>query len=308
MNQPYPIPVLFCFFNRPIIAKRTFEEIRKCKPPKLYLASDGPRQSHNESSIVSNLRDDIIASIDWECEVKTLFRNENLGCSLGIKTAVDWLFENENCGIILEDDCVVQSSFWEYMQATLLRYENDSRIGMIAGYNHLNSIFNEDSYAFSSYKACWGWATWRRAWENMDLEMKWRTTHQYNDIMMRTGLYGKDIRETEFKLMKIDENLVSAWDWQWYSSLASQNQLCIFPAVNLVTNIGFGEGATHTKNKSESTDASQNLTFPLKHPNYIVPNYLFDKKFHYNLYNWKRIIRNFLIPMFLYKHIFKKGK
>ncbi len=306
MNQYYPIPVLFCFFNRPDTTKKAFDEIRKCKPQKLYLASDGPRENRNESSTIFQLRNDIINSIDWDCEVKTLFRDHNLGCSLGIKTAIDWLFENENFGIILEDDCIVQPSFWQYMQELLVRYENDLRIGMIAGYNQLNNIFNEDSYAFSSYKACWGWATWRRAWKNMDIEMKWRTTHQYNDIMMRTGLYGKDIRETEFKLMKIDANLVSAWDWQWYSALAAQNQLCIFPAVNLVTNIGFGKDATHTSNKSDSVDATQNLAFPLKHPNYIVPNYSFDKRFHKNLYNCKRIIRNLLIPMFLYKRIFKK--
>ena len=306
MNQLYSVPVLFCFFNRPDTTKKAFNEIRKCKPRKLYLASDGPRQNRNETSTIIQLRNDIINSIDWDCEVKTLFRDHNLGCSLGIKTAIDWLFENENSGIILEDDCIVQPSFWEYMQELLTRYENDLRIGMIAGYNQLNNIFNNDSYTFSSYKACWGWATWRRAWKNMDIEMKWRKTHQYKDVMMRTGLYGKDIRETEFKLMKIDEHLVSAWDWQWYSALAAQNQLCIFPAVNLVTNIGFGENATHTSSKSDSVDATQNLTYPLKHPDYIVPNYSFDKKFHNNLYNWKRIIRNIFMPMFLYKRIFKK--
>ena len=304
MIQQYSIPILFCFFNRPQIAKKAFERIQNCKPQKLYLASDGARHD-KESKIVTKLREDIIASINWKCEIKTLFREKNLGCSLGIKSAIDWFFENENYGIILEDDCIVQSSFWTYMQELLIRYENDFRIGMIAGFNKLNSIFNKDSYAFSSYNACWGWATWRRAWKNMDLEMKWRTTPQYKDIMMRTGLYGKDIRETEFKLMKIDEKLVSAWDWQWYSSLASQNQLCIFPAVNLVTNIGFGENATHTKNKSKCDTAYQDLSFPLKHPDYIVPNYFFDKKFHQRLYNKKRTIRNIFVPLFLYKYLVK---
>ena len=132
----YKIPILFVIFNRPEIARKSFESIRKRKPQKLYIACDGARSNKpGEIEIVEKTRKTILDAVDWDCEVKTLFQKDNLGCGRGVYTAISWLFENEEKGIILEDDCVVNSSFFLFMEHILEKYKEDQRIGMVAGSN-----------------------------------------------------------------------------------------------------------------------------------------------------------------------------
>lgn len=294
----YEIPVLFVFFNRKDVTLKAFERICQIKPAKLYLAQDGYRtnKGKQEADKILEIRECVLGMIDWKCEIKTLFRTQNVGCSAGVKTAIDWMFENEEYGIILEDDCVAESSFWTFMQQLLIRYKDDQRIGMIAGYNPLDNIYTDASYTFSKYKACWGWATWKRAWRNMDIDMKWRDSEDAKSVINNMGGHGKDKNYWKYRLKAIDNNYVSAWDWQWYFSLASQNQLTIFPLSNLICNIGFGEEATHTSGFAFSySKASKDITFPLKHPEYILPNIAFDKRFYrYNNTTYNKIIQ--LIP------------
>lgn len=294
MQVMYDIPILFIFFNRLDVAKTTFERIRDAQPSKLYLAQDGYRKERGEEERenVLRIREMILSMIDWPCDVKTLFRPENVGCSMGVKTAIDWMFESEACGIILEDDCVVHPSFWPYMQALLSRYAHDQRIGMIAGYNPLGQIYSDASYTFSHYKACWGWATWKRAWDYMDIDMKWRSTKSYDNILHNMSGMGRDKFYWKYRLKAIDEHYVDAWDWQWYFTMSSQNQLCAFPLCNLVCNIGFGNDATHTNIMSSSKAVTDGLDFPLRHPDYIVSNAKFDEKFYkYNNCIYNRIIQ-----------------
>lgn len=279
----YTIPILFIIFKRPNISLTSFEKIRKVKPTKLYIASDGWRENvSNEKELVQKTRDLILSQIDWECDVKTKFENKNLGCAQGVYSAINWLFENEEWGIILEDDCVVQDSFFPFMQEMLFLYKNDERIGMIDGANYRHNISIPDSYCFSKFKSTNGWATWKRAWDNMDFNMSWRNTPYEKSILLNTGFEGKDYKYWKYKLKVIDEKQASAWDWQWYFTLAANNQLSIFPKYGLVTNIGFGEGATHTTEKSipESYKAHKDLTFPLIHPKNIVPYQPFEKAFY----------------------------
>ena len=294
----YKIPILLVFFNREDVVLQTFSRIREVKPAKLYLACDGERNDREgEKQLVDNLRKKILAQVDWDCEVKTRFLDRNVGCSLGVSTAIDWLFENEEVGIILEDDCLPQKSFFQFMSEMLEKYMDDDRIGMVDGANYIKKYKIKDSYCFSKYKSTNGWGTWRRAWKNMDLNMSWRGTHYEDSIIKNIGYCAWDVKYWKYRLKAVDAKHVSAWDWQWYLTLSAQNQLSIFPKVSLISNIGFGEGATHTSFSTDANDylASQELEFPLQHPKYVVPDYGFDKKFYKNnntLYN--RI--NQLIP------------
>ena len=295
MNNNYNIPILFVFFNRIDIAKESFAKIAQVKPSKLYLASDGGR-NEKEMVTVNKLRDVILSSIDWECEVKTLFQENNLGCSLGVSTAINWLFKNEEMGIILEDDCLVQNSFFPFMSEMLDRYKFDFRIGMIDGANYIKKVKISDSYCFSKYKSTNGWATWKRSWDNMDINMQWREGEYCDSVIANMGYRSKDLKYWKYHLKVIDAKEASAWDWQWYFTLSTQNQLSVFPAVSLVSNIGFGEGATHTTQKSTPKRyiTDKNLSFPLKHPLYVLPNNIFDKAFYNDnnsiLYTIKRYI------------------
>lgn len=160
------IPILFIIFKRKEISLQSFARIKKVKPTKIYIACDGARPFiKGEIDLVSNTRQAILDQIDWDCEVKTLFQDENLGCATGVYTAIDWLFKHEDTGIILEDDCVVQDSFFPYMEELLTKYKHDERIGMIDGANYIHSVHVPDSYCFSKYKSTNGWGTWKRAWK-----------------------------------------------------------------------------------------------------------------------------------------------
>jgi hypothetical protein len=272
--------VLFIVFNRLETAKLVFEQIRQARPPRLYIASDGPRSTHpEEQKWVEEVRK-IAGFVDWPCDVQVLFHTNNLGCGPAVITAVDWFFQTEQEGIILEDDTVpVQSFFW-FCEQLLEKYQDDERIGMIAGSNHLSYSNDHSSYYFSKNKACWGWATWRRSWKSMDFAMGWRSGPQSESVMKNMGVTKHHANHWNNAIQAIDSQTVSAWDWQWYLSLASQNQLTIFPETSLISNIGFGANATHTLGsaKPEYT-ATTDIEFPLRAPGLVCPDYQFDKRF-----------------------------
>ncbi len=302
-TPPHPLntAVLFLVFNRLDTTKQVFEAIRRAKPPRLYIAADGAREKKDsEAKKVKAVRDFILNNIDWECEVKTLFRESNVGCGPNVKSSIDWFFEHEDMGIILEDDvCPVQSFFW-YCEELLIKYQSDDRIGMISGTNHTDYKPVKDSYIFSKYKGCWGWATWKRAWKNMDFEMDWLNSPSKEIIIKNMG-FGKDsVTHWNNAIKSIQNKSVSSWDWQWYFSLASQGQLCIFPKVNLVSNIGFGEDATHTfGDPKEVFIKTKEIPFPLHHPQYILVDLLFD-----NIFENKRI-KNTSLKRFIPKKLKK---
>lgn len=279
----YQVPILFIIFKRKDVALKTLKAIKAVRPVKIYIAGDGARLNvAGEKKKVEETRNSILKAIDWDCEVKTLFQKENLGCSAGVYTAINWLFENEDRGIILEDDCVMQKSFFPFAEELLEKYKDDERIGMIDGANYI-SLDIPFSYGFSKYKSTNGWATWRRAWKNMDMNMKWRNTPIEKSIIANMGYRSKDVKYWKYRIKSIDKKVVSAWDWQWYFTLASQNQLGIYPNVSLQTNIGFGVGATHTtSNKTpEQYITYKEIEFPLRHPEYIVPFEPFERAFYH---------------------------
>ena len=274
------VPVLFIIFNRLEIAKRSFEQIRKCQPSKLYIASDGPRKDkEGEADKVELCRSTILGMIDWPCEVHKLFRPENVGCGQGVYSAVNWLFETEEMGIILEDDCVINDSFYPFMTEMLERYKDDNRIGMVAGTNPVKMPDDyKYSYLFSNYKSCWGWGTWKRAWSKMDYEMKW-LDEDPESVVYNCGFLGKDVKYWKRLRECCQNNRHNVWDHHWYLSLAANNQLTVYPAKNLVSNIGCGAEATNTW-FTETYIESFELAFPLVHKSIVAPSYDFDKAFY----------------------------
>ena len=299
----YNTPILFVFFNRPDVVQTSFKILQELKPSKLYLSCDGPRKNvRDDITNIEKCKNIINSMITWDCDIKKRFLTQNIGCSKGVSTAIDWFFNNEESGIILEDDCIPDLNFFFFCDELLEKYKNDYRVGMIAGYNQLGEIDTPYSYVFSKYKACWGWATWKRAWSNFDINMKWRETLYNNDIIQNMGFKGKDYRYWKYRLKMIDKNEVSAWDWQWYFSLASENQLCIFPKVNLISNIGFGNNATHTSFEKKAIK-SREISLPLVHPKYFVMNNTFECKFYRkNNSMFYKIMRFIPIPI---KHFVK---
>lgn len=299
----YNIPVLFLIFNRPDTTAQVFERIRQIKPAKLYVAADGAREGRpDEAQRCAKVRT-IIDGIDWDCELKTLFREKNLGCKIAVSEAITWFFGQEEYGVILEDDCLPDLSFFPFCEELLIRYKDDDRIGHIGGSCFLpNNIDKNFSYDFSSFSHIWGWASWRRVWKNYNVNFPYwkkykRDKHKINNIFssLREKIYFSSFISDAVR----ERNGINTWDTQYTFMLRIQNQLSIYPGVNLVENIGFNpEFATHTFKKRRTYVPLSSISFPLKHPEYVLSNKYLTPR----LFSWKRLVRYF----FYYSWI-KKG-
>ncbi len=287
-KKPLNSAVLFLVFNRLDTTKQVFASIRQAKPPRLYIASDGPRKNvSDEIKNVEQVRSYILENIDWQCEVKTLFRDKNLGCKYAVSSSIGWFFENEEQGIILEDDCLPSNSFFWFCDDLLEKYKDNLKIGQICGCNFQRGISRGDAdYYFSVYGLIWGWASWRNRWENYDVEL---TNLGNSDFLNHTFDNQKTIRYWKeiFKSMK--KKLIDTWDYQWTLQLFKQNQLNIIPNVNLVKNIGFGENATHTVYENEFSNIDNFEIDLSKHPQDISPDKEADNFLSKIMFNKKPI-------------------
>lgn len=244
----FQTPVLLLVFNRPETTGSVFEIIRALKPHHLYIAADGPRSMVPGEKELCHQVKQIVAQVDWPCEVQQLYRAENLGCKLAVSGAINWFFDQVEEGIILEDDCLPAPSFFNFCEQMLSMYRDDLNVWHISGNNFQDGIRRStNSHYISKYTHIWGWATWRRAWKNYDVHManfpEWMKTEQ-NRFSFAT-LAEKKFWLKKFKACYDQPHKLTTWDYQWLFTAWSKNGMCINPEVNLVKNIGIGSG-THT--------------------------------------------------------------
>lgn len=273
-------PVAFIIFNRLDTTRRVFAEIAKARPSKLLVIADGPRTNRpGEAEKCAQTRA-VIDGVDWDCEVLTNFSEVNLGCKRRVSSGIDWVFEQVEEAIILEDDCLPDPTFFRFCQELLERYRHDQRIGMISGDNfQLGNRRNDDSYYFSKYVHIWGWASWRDRWANSyDVAMsRWPGIR---DEAWLTDMVG-NAREALF-WHKIFERVyrgeIDTWDYQWVFANWVEGRMTILPAVNMISNIGFDANATHTTGDSELANLARcPIGFPLKHPPGVFKNVQADR-------------------------------
>jgi hypothetical protein len=282
----FEVPILLCVFNRPELTARTFEAIARQKPKTLLVASDGPRTSCPDDDEQVERTRQIVQAIDWDCNFQACFLNENLGCRQQMARAISWGFEQSERLIILEDDCLPDPSFFKYCESLLERYAEHAEVMTIGGINHLNLPCQTD-YRFSKYPFIWGWASWRRAWQKYDLEMKcWQSPvvqKQVLDCFTETAeerAYWNNIFDAQSKRQ------INTWDYSWTFASWLNQGLSIVPRKNLVTNIGFGELATHTVDHRSQLANRAASPFPLlRHPGIIEQ----DKE-------WDRAAADFYFP------------
>jgi len=289
-------PVLVLAFNRPDTTAKVIEAIRKARPASLFLAVDGARPDRlNEREQVSAVHK-LADTIDWDCNVRTLFRDTNLGCKIAVSEAITWFFDQVESGIVLEDDCVAHPSFFTFAAELLTRYRDDERVCMISGDNfQLGKRRSQYSYYPSRFTHIWGWASWRRAWRLYDHAMsQWPEQRAAGWLQAYLG----NNKAAQYWTRIFDDThgeRNSSWAYRWTYSAWANDALTLIPEVNLVSNIGFGEQATHTVNKRNRFAALplEAISLPLRHPPELIENAMADAFTQKTMFRrppmWKRV-------------------
>lgn len=279
-------PVLFLVFNRPDVTARVFERIRKAQPSHLYVAADGPRNNRNGEADKCKQVREIATSIDWDCEVKTLFRDENMGCGRAVSNAITWFFDNVEEGIILEDDCLPSTPFFRFCDELLEKFRYDYRVGSISGsYSKKTNIDECEDYFLARYGRIWGWASWRRAWNNYEFNISF-WPRMKNLESYKCFFEKKEHAEHYRKIWdRVYAGEIDTWDYQWDLCKLANLQFTIVSTSNLVDNLGFSPDSTHTSNDPVlRVQAVDELKFPLNHPKPLLMDYRRDRETHAHRY------------------------
>jgi hypothetical protein len=292
-------PVAFLVFNRPDTTARVFAAIREARPAQLLVVADGPRAGRaGEADLCAKVRR-IVEQVDWPCTVQHNYAESNMGCRQRVASGLDWVFQQVEEAIILEDDCLPDPTFFRFCQELLQYHCGDRRIGMISGDNfQFGAPCGDDSYYFSRNFHIWGWATWRDRWSGCyDVSMaKWPEAKKRRWLSGMLEERGERA-EWEKNFQRAYSGRINTWDYQWVFANWMENRLCILPTVNLVSNIGFGSDATHVVAGSYLADIERRpFAFPLRHPREISRNRDADRRSRHScsIPLWKYLINRLL--------------
>ena len=300
LNFKARTPVAFMIFKRPETTKKVFEAIRQVKPAKLLVIADGPREQVPGEAEECAATRKIIEDIDWDCEVLKNYSTTNLGCKKRVSSGIDWVFDNVEEAIILEEDCLPHTTFFPFCENLLEKYRDDNRIFSISGQNLLfGNKRTEYSYYFSRHTYVWGWATWKRAWQHYDLEMKlWpeiKTSGFLHDILVDP----QAVKEWNKSFQELYDGQIDTWDYQLMFSCWVNSGINIHPNSNLISNIGFGTESTHTsRKKSKYAEIPIEATnFPLKHPPFVIYDKQADDYVQQNVYRHSSLIERIALKI-----------
>jgi len=266
-------PIAFLIFNRPATTRRVFDAIARARPSKLLLIADGPRAGHSADRANIRASREIVDRIDWPCEVLKNYSDVNLGCRNRVSSGIDWVFSEVEEAIILEDDCVPDPSFFSFCEAMLARYRDDERVMHVSGDNFQRGTRrSRHSYYFSRIAHVWGWATWRRAWKKYDVAMAAWPELRFKGIARQIFPAANQAAFWERILDDAHSGAVDTWDVQWVLTCWAHGGLSIVPEMNLVSNIGAGEEATHTKLDAWYMNLPTCELGEITHPEFCLPN------------------------------------
>ena len=286
----FKVPILILSFNRPYLVKKQIKLLKSLNPKFLYIFSDGPRKEIlSDQKKVNECRKIFHEEITWDCKTKLKFEKTNSGCGPGVSKAITWFFSSVEKGIIIEDDCFLEKSFFPFAEKMLEIYENDFSVAGITADYKLEAC-STNNYGFIPFPLIWGWATWKRSWENYSLNLDAFDKNNIPQIVREMPQNQKKYWIKNFEKI-LYEKKPHTWDFQFSYLVMSRNQKFIYPFTNLVSNLGFSSDATHTKNPYDKN-------FQLKTGEICKPYKLETNSNEYTLYLKKRV--------FTYKSIFRK--
>ena len=273
MDAEFDVPVVLVMFSRPDHTRAVFDRLAAIRPAQLFVIADGPRSHRPDDPRKCMESRAILERVDWKCKLHTNFSDTNLGCRGRVSSGLDWVFEQVDRAIILEDDCVPDPSFFPFCAELLERYRDDARIRTISGSNFLFGKTRAFwSYHFSTFHDIWGWATWRRSWRRIDMAM--RSWPQVRDEGWLVDMVGGDRRAAKFWGFRFEETYagrINSWAYPYLFSCWLDNSLAVTPNRNLVSNIGAGADASHTVNAAPYLNrVLDEIRFPLIHPPFMI--------------------------------------
>jgi len=262
-NAKEVAPVLFIMWRRPYAADVAFKAIKKVKPKLLYIACDGAR-GESDKDLIKQCQLIVKRQIDWDCQVRTRYLDTNEGCKDGVSGAIGWFFANEEAGIVVEDDVVCDESFFYYASELLEVYRNTKKVGMISANSFGESDPSEEvAYDFTLHPHIWGWATWRRVWEEYDSELK--DFHAIRDAFSFASILGwRFSLFWMYTLMKVRQGKIITWDYQFAYMFYKRGYVSARPRHELTLNLGFDENSTHSHNNKSPLKAMMRLEGNIK--------------------------------------------
>ncbi len=307
MNQ-LNTPILVIIFNRPHLVQGLFDELKKQRPKQLFVFCDGARKEKvGEKELLDKSKAIFETQIDWQCELKKYYLDQNKGAGRAVSSAIKWFFENVEQGIILEEDCFPGQDFFPYCEELLERYKDDEKVMFIGGNNFQETNTSPYSYYFSSYAHIWGWATWRNTIDGYSFDVENISNKEFRKILKKYFNHSWHERGywiDRFKLIK--KNKINSWDYQLLFNIWRKNGVCIIPSVNLVKNVGFSKDAIHCTNiDNDFANLSLSDIMPLSHPKTVEINKDADN-FFFKKYNYKSALR--LLYRFLRRNLLSSKK
>jgi len=289
MEEPLGLPVVLITFNRPDVTRIVLDRILEAKPSKIYFFNDAPREGNTNDEAMCKAIREMANTIQFDGELLTRFEEKNLGCKGGESTAMTWLFDNEEMGIVIEDDTLPSLEFFQWCKQMLIKYKDDPRVYSITGCNMLNEWKSDkQDYHFAMFGSFWAWAGWQRVWKHYDVDMKlWQNPDIRNLVLNYLPTKElQSLRTREFD--RLLEGRISTWDFQFCFLHYIHHGLSVVPSKNLVTNIGINrEDAVHMKGESPFSDLKHYpINLPVKENSIIVPDLDYDHEVIMKAYPW----------------------
>ena len=290
-------PLLILLFNRPEETSILFNKLKEIRPKRIYINQDGPRINNlNDKHLCEQVRK-IVYEKKWDYEIIEKINIKNLGCRKSVSEGINWFFENEEKGIILEDDCIPSNSFFTFSEKMLKKYQNDNEVFLISGSNfQKNKIIGDGDYYFSKYAHCWGWSTWSRAWKKYDKDLKfwqkWKFSNNWKNL--HKNRFERKYWTKIFN--KVESDKIDSWAYVWLASVWYNKGLTITPNLNLIQNIGFNVNATSTvsSNTEYNIVKEKNMNSFIKDPSKKIvdidaDDFVFKNHFNgiYNFWPWR---------------------
>jgi hypothetical protein len=277
-------PTAIFVFNRPDKTREVLQAIAEVEPTEVLVVADGPRDDHpDDERACRETRRVVEERVDWDCDLRRNYSDENLGLRKRFATGLEWIFEEVPESIILEDDCVPDPSFFRFCQVMLEEFRDDERVMDVTGRNQLGRWKDgRQDYHFSNYGGVWGWATWRRAWEWYDPSMSlWEDEairERIRDVIANDDQY----QYLEYIYEQVYRGEIETWDYQWGFARHINSGLSVVPSRNLVSNIGFDESATNTTGSNAGLSGSPrySMEFPLEMNDFVAIDRAYDREFH----------------------------